>query len=67
VNVGAVTGIFGPLDHFGDFYAIPLGFSGIYALNETMDLGGQLTFPNLIGKGGSADYRSLALFINFRN
>lgn len=55
------TGIGGPLDGFGDFYAIPLGLGATYQVNEKMGLGADFFFTNMIGSGGGFDGRALGL------
>jgi hypothetical protein len=53
------TGIAGPLDGFGDAYAIPVGLGVLYAINNRLDVGTEFVFTNLAGKGGGADGRAL--------
>jgi hypothetical protein len=64
--VSLFTGIGGPLDGFGDAYAIPVGVGALFGMNNKMDFGGAFTFSNLAGKGGSADFRGLSVFVNYR-
>lgn len=71
VAIDLLTGITGPLSHFGDFYRIPLGLAVVFNLNPHVDLGLKFAFDNLLGKipmGGSrTDARSLALIVNIRS
>lgn len=62
----AMTALWGDLDGFGDSYVIPLGVGAFYNVNEMIDVGGRFSFDNLIGKGHSADFRSLSLLVNVR-
>lgn len=66
LNVGLMTGIAGPVDGFGDFYAIPLGVAGNYALSSQLDLRASFVFPNLAGQDGTGDARILTLGAAFR-
>jgi hypothetical protein len=66
VTVGAFGGIVGPFSDFGDFYAIPVGAQGKFALNPKMDVGAMFIFTNLAGKNSSADNRALILSFTFR-
>lgn len=61
-----VTGMYGPLDGFGDAVRIPGGGGVLFAVSSAFDLGASFTFTNLLGKGSSTDYRSLDLFMNVR-
>jgi len=56
-NVYVESGISGPLDHFGDFYTVPVGLGATFAVNNRLDFGAEFLFLNLAGKGSSADYR----------
>ncbi len=61
------TGIGGtPLDGFGDKVTVPVGVGLLVAINNTIDVGGRFDFLNLLGKGGSADVRSLGLWLSLR-
>jgi hypothetical protein len=60
------TGIAGPLDGFGDFYQIPLGVGALFGVSNKLDVGADFTFPNIGGKGHTADSRILNLRVNFR-
>jgi len=59
------TGIFGPLDGFGDAYAIPVGLGATFKVNEKLGVGGDFWFPNLAGKGNTADLRFLGLRVAY--
>lgn len=61
-----LTAISGQLDGFGDVWRGLLSFGASYALNPMVDLGAAIDLPNLYGKGGTADWRQLRLFANFR-
>ncbi|MCC6993835.1 MAG: hypothetical protein IT370_04325 [Deltaproteobacteria bacterium] len=60
------TGIGGPLDGFADFMAVPVGVGALFGMSNKLDVGGAFVFPNLAGKGGTADARALNIFVNFR-
>jgi hypothetical protein len=61
LNVGLSLALAGPIDHFGDFYTIPLGIGGTFAINNMLDVRAQFAFTNLAGKGSTADARTLAI------
>jgi len=61
LNVGVSAAIWGPLDHFGDFYQVPIGVGGTFAINQMLDVRAQFVFDNLAGKGSSADFRTLSI------
>jgi hypothetical protein len=61
ISAYAATGIFGPTDHFGDFYSIPVGVGGTFMVNEKISAGADFWFDNIGGKGSSADFRSLGI------
>jgi hypothetical protein len=65
ISVYGATGIYGPLDGFGDAYGIPLGLGGNFAANEKLTVGADFWFENIAGKGSSADFRSLALRVGY--
>jgi hypothetical protein len=67
VMAGIQTGISGPLKDFGDFYRIPLSLMGIMPINEALKAGVALTFENIAGKGSSADFRTLNIFVGWNN
>jgi hypothetical protein len=60
------TAVNGPLEGFGDAFQIPLEMGVIASVNRNIDLGGMLAFGNLMGRGGSFDYRGLAFLGRFR-
>ncbi len=64
--VGIETGIFGPLDGFGDDNDIPVGALLLLNTHQKMDVGARFAFDDLLGKDHTTDYRSLFLFANFR-
>jgi hypothetical protein len=66
LNPYLYTGIFGPTESFGDFYAIPIGVGVLYAVNNRLDVGGEFQFPNLAGKGSTADGRVLYVRVALR-
>jgi hypothetical protein len=66
-----LSGLSGKLSSFGDTYQVPVGVGVVRNLNAHFDLGGRLSFDNLLGqepRGVSrADTRSLALLLNIRS
>ncbi len=71
---GVQTGIHGPLDGFGDSFVIPISLGAMYALNESMSVGGSFTLHRVTGgtpegaEGpGAADLRGLSLFVGWHN
>lgn len=64
---GVQTGIAGPLDKFGDSYAVPVSFMGMMPINDTLMAGAALTFNNIAGKNSSADFRALNVFVGWKN
>lgn len=66
-----LTGIYGPLDGFGDAFRVPLGVGYIRNINPHIDLGLRFSFDNLLGAEqmnvGRADERSLAVLLNVRS
>jgi hypothetical protein len=60
------TAVNGPLEGFGDNFQIPLEMGVIASVTRNIDLGGMLAFGNLMGRGGSFDYRGLAFLGRFR-
>jgi hypothetical protein len=60
------SGIGGLFDGFGDSYSLPLALGGLYAITPMIDVGAEFAFPNIGGKGGSADLRALTLRAAFR-
>jgi hypothetical protein len=55
------TGINGPLDGFGDAFSIPVGVGASFMASDKLSVGGDFHFPNLAGKGSSADGRLLGV------
>jgi len=60
------SGMAGPLDGYFDFFQVPLEAGMLFAVNKDIDLGFALRFENLMGKGGSADWRNLYFLGRFR-
>ena len=65
------TGIGGPLDGFGDAFAVPVGVGALFALSNKLDVGGQFLLPLVAGgtlfEGATgAKARAIQLFVNFR-
>jgi hypothetical protein len=69
--VKVLSGIYGPLDGFGDAFRVPLGLGYVRNINPHVDLGLRFSFDNLLGAErmnvGRADERSLALLLNLRS
>jgi hypothetical protein len=65
LGVGAQTGIAGPLDGFGDAYAIPLSFGAHYMVSDKIMAGGAFSFLNIAGEGSSADFRALNIMVGY--
>lgn len=55
------TGINGPLDGFGDAFAVPVQVGANYMVNEKLTAGADFSFVNLLGKGGDADGKMIGL------
>jgi hypothetical protein len=63
------TGIWGPLDHFGDFYSVPVGVGASFSVMPNLDVGGEFILPAVLTgmEGDEAfDMRMLALFAAWR-
>ena len=60
------SGIQGPLDGFSDSFQIPLEGGIVFDVAQNVDVGFVLRFPNLAGKGNSADWRELGFIGRFR-
>jgi len=60
------TAMEGSLEGFGDNFQIPLEAGVIASVNRNIDLGGVFRFRNLMGRGGSADWRELGFVGRFR-
>ena len=63
LNLGLSVAILGPLDGFGDSYAVPVGIGGTFAINNNIAARAQFTLDNLGGKvpDGAGRARPLAL------
>jgi hypothetical protein len=62
------TGFATNFTSFGDFWRIPLGFGALYTMDKALDLGGDLTFPIVLGgnSSGTLTARQLDLFVRYR-
>lgn len=60
------SGMRGPLSDFGDSFAVPLGLGALVTLSRHVDVGGELLFTNLAGRGGGFDGRLLLLRVTVR-
>jgi hypothetical protein len=60
------TGLGGRVEGFGDNFQIPLEGGCLVGVTPDIDLGGVFTFYNLMGHGGSADWRSIGFLGRFR-
>lgn len=60
------SGILGPLDGFGDAFQIPLEGGVVFTVAGNADVGFVLRFPNLAGRGNSADWRELGFVGRFQ-
>lgn len=67
VMAGVQTGIYGQLSKFGDNFGIPLSVLGMMHINPNLMAGASFTFNRIAGKGHSADFRSLTLFVGWNN
>lgn len=67
LHAGVQVGIAGPLSHFGDLYAIPLGVGAMFMVNPNLGVAGSFNFFNLAGKNSSADGRDLTLSVMWHN
>jgi hypothetical protein len=65
-----LSGVYGPLDGFGDAYRAPLGLGLVFNINENVDLGARFNFDNLLGNQPAGvdrtDWRSLSLLLHLR-
>jgi len=70
LNLGLSVAIAGPLDGFGDAYAVPVGLGGTFAINNNLSARAQFTLLNLGGKVpdgvGRADFRALSIGAVYR-
>jgi hypothetical protein len=55
------TGIWGPLDGFGDAFIVPVQVGANYDVNANLTAGLDFSFVNLLGNGGDADGRVLVV------
>jgi hypothetical protein len=60
------SGVRGPLSDFGDAVAVPVGVGALATLSRRVDVGGELLFTNLAGRGGGIDGRLLLLRVALR-
>jgi hypothetical protein len=60
------TGVGGRLEGFFDGAEVPLELGCIGSLTDDIDLGGYFQFNNLLGSGGSADWRQIGMLGRFR-
>jgi hypothetical protein len=69
LGVGVQTGIQGPLDEFGDSYAIPVSLGAMFMPNEKLGVGGAFNLNRIAGFDGpgAADLRSLTVFVMWHN
>ena len=65
LHAGVQTGIAGPLDGFGDAFRVPFSLAAMYGVGPKINAGAAFTFYNIAGKGSSADFRSLNIFLNY--
>jgi hypothetical protein len=74
IAVGLQTGIYGPLSHFGDFFAIPVSLGGLFHVNDNITAGAAFNLLRVTGGSpegfeapGAADLRTLTLFVDWHN
>lgn len=60
------TGVSGPLDNFGDNFAVPLEGGCLFTVADGVHIGGMLRFPNALGNHGTLDWRELSFLGQFR-
>jgi hypothetical protein len=60
------TGLGGRVEGFGDNFQIPLEGGCLVSIAPNMDVGGVFQFYNLMGHGGSADWRQIGFLGRFR-
>jgi hypothetical protein len=60
------SGAEGPLDDFAGQFRIPVEGGVVFEVANDVDLGVVFRFHNLLGHGGSADFRELGLMARFR-
>lgn len=59
------TAVHGPLRGFGDAFQIPVEGGVVFSVSSNVDLGFVLQFGNLLGRGGSVDWRELGFIGRF--
>lgn len=74
LRAGVQTGIQGPLDGFGDGFAIPISLGAMYGINDKMSAGASFTLHRVTGGSpegvegpGAADLRGLGLYFSWHN
>ena len=60
------SGIFGPLDGFGDAFRIPLEGGMLFDVAQNVDVGFVLGFPNIAGRFNTTDWRYIGFLGRFR-
>ena len=65
------TGLGGPVDHFGDFYIVPIGIGANVLVTHGIDVGAEFMLP-MVAKGsaysgGAADARDVMIYAAFRS
>lgn len=60
------TGVDGPLDGFGDNFAIPLEGGVLFTVAPGINIGGLLRFPNAAGRRNTLDAREIGFLGQFR-
>jgi hypothetical protein len=60
------SGLSGPLDGFFGSFGVPLEGGVLFDVARDVDLGFAMRFGNLLGHGGSSDWRSLMFLARFR-
>jgi hypothetical protein len=54
------------LDSYGDRVTVPVGVGVLVGASNSFDVGARFDFLNLLGNGGSADARSLTIWLSLR-
>lgn len=62
--VGAM--VVGPLDGFADHFSVPVEGGCMFTVSQSVDLGAYFRFNNLLGHGGSPDWRELGMLGRFK-
>ena len=60
------TGVEGPLDRFGDFFAIPLEGGVLFTVARGIQIGGMLRFHNAFGRNNTLDSSEVGFLGQFR-